>query len=118
MVKDLGFAKTPLPVTALASYPGSGNSWTRHLLQKSTVIKTHGTKKDRIAYQRAVLLMRNPFEAQWSLFNLKMSKSHTNITDKKRYCTRDMFVLFYDDLLHNKENKLRELLPFLDVDVD
>ncbi|XP_050406943.2 sialate:O-sulfotransferase 1-like isoform X2 [Patella vulgata] len=160
----LGFAKTPLPVTALASYPGSGNSWTRHLLQKSTgiytgsrsregfmikngyvgegvtngsviVIKTHGTKRDWIAYERAVLLMRNQFEAQWSFFNLKMSGSHTNITDKKRYCTNygilnrsdrwkkfyinwlqfkgDMFVLFYDELLQNKENKLRELLRFL-----
>ncbi|KAK6181149.1 hypothetical protein SNE40_009074 [Patella caerulea] len=160
----LGFAKPPLPVTALASYPGSGNSWTRHLLQKSTgiytgaigterfminngyrgegvtngsviVIKTHEAKNVRVVYERAVLLMRNPFEAQWSLFNLKISKSHTNITDKKRYCTHyrkrrrtdswkkfyinwlqfkgDLFILFYDELLQNKENKLRELLAFL-----
>ncbi|XP_050406984.2 WSCD family member AAEL009094 [Patella vulgata] len=161
----LGFAKTPLPVTALASYPGSGNTWTRHLLQKSTgiytgaiyrdpritkygyfgegvtngsviVIKTHMLlRKHKVAYERAVLLMRNPFEAYWSFFNLILSTSQTGISDKKGYCTHygqfpktdrwktfhidwlqfkgDMFVLFYDELLQNKENKLRELLLFL-----
>ena len=30
------FAKPPLPVTALASVPGSGNTWTRHLLEQAT----------------------------------------------------------------------------------
>ena len=32
----LGFSKTPLPLTALASYPGSGNTWLRHLIQQGT----------------------------------------------------------------------------------
>ena len=34
--KSLHFSKKPLPVTALFSYPGSGNTWIRHLLQQST----------------------------------------------------------------------------------
>lgn len=34
--KPVLFSKIPLPSTALASYPGSGNSWLRHLLQQTT----------------------------------------------------------------------------------
>ena len=30
------FPSTSLPVTALASFPGSGNSWTRHLIELIT----------------------------------------------------------------------------------
>ena len=30
------FADPPLPVTALASYPGSGNTWVRFLLEQTT----------------------------------------------------------------------------------
>ncbi|KAK2183803.1 hypothetical protein NP493_295g02021 [Ridgeia piscesae] len=33
---SLHFAKDPLPTTALASFPGSGNTWMRHLIQQST----------------------------------------------------------------------------------
>ena len=32
----LGFSPTPLPITALASQPDSGNTWTRHLIQQLT----------------------------------------------------------------------------------
>ena len=32
----VGFSKTALPRTALASFPGSGNTWVRHLLQQAT----------------------------------------------------------------------------------
>lgn len=34
--KPVGLSKVGLPLTALASYPGSGNTWLRHLLQQST----------------------------------------------------------------------------------
>ena len=33
---DLSFSDSPLPLTALASFPGSGNTWLRHLVQQST----------------------------------------------------------------------------------
>lgn len=29
-------SQTPLPLTALASFPGSGNTWVRHILQQAT----------------------------------------------------------------------------------
>ena len=31
---DPNLSSTPLPTTGLVSYPGSGNTWTRHLLQQ------------------------------------------------------------------------------------
>ena len=30
------FSKTPLPLVMLVSYPGAGNTWTRHLIQQAT----------------------------------------------------------------------------------
>ena len=33
---QLGYSNDPLPRTALASYPGSGNTWVRHLIQQLT----------------------------------------------------------------------------------
>ncbi len=37
---DLRLLDQPGPLTALASYPGSGNTWLRYLLQQSTGIAT------------------------------------------------------------------------------
>ena len=34
--KQLGWKAVPGPVTALASFPGSGNTWLRYLLQQAT----------------------------------------------------------------------------------
>ena len=34
--RPLAYSKTSLPLTALASFPGSGNTWVRHLLQQAT----------------------------------------------------------------------------------
>lgn len=33
---DLSFVYPPRPATALASFPGSGNTWVRYLLQQVT----------------------------------------------------------------------------------
>ena len=30
------FSQTPLPLVMLVSYPGAGNTWTRHLIQLAT----------------------------------------------------------------------------------
>ena len=35
--QTLGYAETnPFPLTSLCSYPGSGNTWVRHLIQQAT----------------------------------------------------------------------------------
>ncbi|CAH1800959.1 unnamed protein product, partial [Owenia fusiformis] len=38
--QPIKFSDTPLPLTALYSWPGSGNTWVRHLLQQLTGIYT------------------------------------------------------------------------------
>ncbi|CAH1780844.1 unnamed protein product [Owenia fusiformis] len=91
--QPLKFSKRLLPVTALYSIPGSGNTWLRHLIQQITgiytgsvyndtdllqngfpgegeksgkvvVVKTHRVNKlDKGKYKRVIILLRNPFEA-------------------------------------------------------
>ncbi|ESP04709.1 hypothetical protein LOTGIDRAFT_56203, partial [Lottia gigantea] len=86
---------------ALASFPGSGNTWLRHMIQQVTgiatgsifndssiynhgfpgegyrddtviVIKTHKLGlKERKKYQKAVVLIRDPLDAIRSNFNVK-----------------------------------------------
>ena len=94
------------PRVALVSYPGSGNTWMRYLLQQSTgiltgsvfpdpslkksgfgeginnqsviVVKTHniGITRNKGKFDRAVLLVRDPFDAILAQFNWIQSKSH------------------------------------------
>ncbi|XP_035697403.1 WSC domain-containing protein 2-like isoform X2 [Branchiostoma floridae] len=91
---------------ALASYPGSGNTWTRHLLQYATGQFTGSVYRSGDLYMSgflgeledyksgstitikshvflpnctgAILLIRNPFDAVLSHFNFKMTSSHVN----------------------------------------
>ncbi|ELU04553.1 hypothetical protein CAPTEDRAFT_207350 [Capitella teleta] len=37
---NVSFSKRDLPSTALASYPGSGNTWTRHIIELLSVLET------------------------------------------------------------------------------
>ncbi|XP_060076046.1 WSCD family member AGAP003962-like [Ylistrum balloti] len=97
--KGLRYSTIPLPLTALVSFPGSGNTWLRHVIQQATgvatgsvysdvglkrdgfpgegqtnasviVIKTHSLGPDeRARYVRAILLIRDPFDALLSEFN-------------------------------------------------
>ncbi|XP_046326452.2 WSCD family member GA21586-like [Haliotis rufescens] len=101
-----------LPQIALASYPGSGNTWVRHLLQQMTGIATGSIYNDEqlrhngfpgeslsngsvVAvkthnhyagkdYARAILLIRNPYESMLSLFKLANS-NHTGEPSVDRY---------------------------------
>ena len=36
--RTLKLSKTPLPIPGLVSFPGSGNTWVRHLIQQMTGI--------------------------------------------------------------------------------
>jgi len=76
----------PKSRTALASYPRSGNTWVRFLLEKAVgelcgsiykdrimprggegiAIKTHALDSDK--YDRAILVVRNPFDVIESYF--------------------------------------------------
>lgn len=52
--RPLGIKAAPGPVTALASFPGSGNTWLRYLLQQATGVNTGSVYKD-------FALMKNGF---------------------------------------------------------
>ena len=80
----------PGPMTGLWSFPGSGNTWMRHLIQLSTgyvtgseylensngefpgehisngsaiVIKSHLLRENANMYDRAILIIRNPLDS-------------------------------------------------------
>ncbi|GKY93330.1 hypothetical protein MPSEU_000300600 [Mayamaea pseudoterrestris] len=113
----LMFSPCPRAVTALASYPRSGNSLMRNLFERTTLrvtgsdmrggltkhdlvgeaavganmvqfVKTHfperrGTPPFRAS--RVVLLVRNPYDAIESFFNLMMTNTHTtSLSDEQR----------------------------------
>ncbi|RZF42387.1 hypothetical protein LSTR_LSTR004195 [Laodelphax striatellus] len=102
------------PVIALASFPGSGNTWLRYLLQQATGVYTGSVYKDygllkngfagesvangsvsvvkthewgaaaRAPYQRAVLLVRAPGHAIHAEFN-RQSGGHVGFASPHRY---------------------------------
>jgi hypothetical protein len=53
----VGFKAAPGPVVALASFPGSGNTWLRYLLQQATGVLTGSVYKD-------YALLKNGFLAE------------------------------------------------------
>ncbi|XP_060806731.1 WSCD family member AAEL009094 [Amyelois transitella] len=116
--KELKWRSPPAPkVTALASFPGSGNTWLRYLLQQSTgivtgsiymdyglklhgfpaenttdgsvlVVKTHGAPPlDTYKFDAAVLLIRNPRDAILADFN-RLFKGHIGTAPKYAFKRR------------------------------
>ncbi|KPJ12437.1 WSCD family member AGAP003962 [Papilio machaon] len=113
--KKLHWRTPPLPFAiALASYPGSGNTWLRYLLQQVTgivtgsvsldyslrkkgfpaenisdgsvlVVKTHKyPPKNLNKFESAVLLIRNPRDAILAEFN-RINSGHTGIAPKSAF---------------------------------
>ncbi|XP_046563244.1 WSCD family member AGAP003962-like [Haliotis rubra] len=152
-----------LPNIALVSYPGSGNTWTRHLIQQLTgiatgsvyidealrlngfpgeslsngsvvAVKTHEYYEGK-RYTRAILLIRNPYEAFLSLFKL-IKSNHTGELTVDKYGKdwdefafkeidhyhkllaswmkhRDVLLIFYDALKQNLTQELVKIKAFL-----
>ncbi|XP_069135593.1 WSCD family member AAEL009094-like [Argopecten irradians] len=166
--KGLRYSTIPLPPTALVSFPGSGNTWLRHVIQQATgvatgstytdaalkrdgfpgegqtngsviVVKTHSWgKEERARYVRAVLLIRDPFQALLAEFNRRHGghKGHapTEHFEKNWYdyilgtagewydlyhdwMTFDgpVHVIMYGDLRSNPSAELDRLMKFLGV---
>ncbi|XP_071448491.1 WSCD family member AAEL009094-like [Hetaerina americana] len=112
--RPLRFLATPGPVVALASFPGSGNTWLRYLIQQATgfytgsvykdygllkngfpaesvvngsvaVVKTHESGPGaRAPFARAVLLIRSPGAAIHAEFN-RQSGGHIGFASPDRY---------------------------------
>nr|CAD7409860.1 unnamed protein product [Timema cristinae]CAD7424555.1 unnamed protein product [Timema monikensis] len=110
----LHYMMVPRPVVALVSFPGSGNTWVRYLLQQATgiytgsvykdygllkngfaaesvvngsvsVVKTHEWGKEaRKPFDKAVLLVREPGPAIQAEFN-RQSGGHIGFASPDRY---------------------------------
>ncbi|XP_063424566.1 WSCD family member AAEL009094-like isoform X2 [Mytilus trossulus] len=110
---EVQFSVTHRPLTALASFPGSGNTWARHLIEQSTgiatgsiycsdtikkdfigecsvssnvaVIKTHVAWANtvRMRYKKSVLLIRNPYDAIIAEFNRVFANKTTSATEQQ-----------------------------------
>ncbi|XP_060555746.1 WSCD family member CG9164-like [Ruditapes philippinarum] len=100
-----------MPITGLVSFPGSGNTWTRHLIQqmtgfgtssvycdqnlrvngfpyecqhdktKTVVVKTHYTRQFEM-FSKIILLLRNPYDALLSFSNF-IKAGHTGHSSEK-----------------------------------
>ena len=105
-ISPLGFKAKPGPVVALASFPGSGNTWLRYLIQQATGFLTGSVYKDKVllkkgfpaenvnngsvlvvkthefgpgarkSFEKVILLIRDPFQSLQAEFN-RRSGGHT-----------------------------------------
>lgn len=107
------------PTTGLISFPGSGNSWIRHLIQQATGLWTGSVFHDRrlfegglraelddcndkgsvvikghypdqgaqvnCTFDRAIIVMRDPYRAVLSEFNWRKTRKHTGVAEPRLY---------------------------------
>ncbi|KAL5012073.1 hypothetical protein ScPMuIL_010624 [Solemya velum] len=109
------------PRIAIASFPGSGNTWTRHLVEQITGfytgsiycdkelrnrfkgectkdkrilgIKTHDWKNpiEMDGYKKAIFILRSPYEAIIAWYKYKRAKGHTNDVEESKFHSEDWF---------------------------
>jgi len=159
-------------VTALASFPGSGNTWLRYLIQQATgfltgsvyqdqtlringfpgegvrdgsvvVVKTHETQRGN--FDRAILLVRDPYKAILAEFN-RQSGGHVGHARPKAFKSKgwptmvqngalswerfntnwakyfesdpeNLLVVHYSQLRNNTEAEVKKVLEFLEISV-
>ena len=91
------FSKVPLIRTALASFPGSGNTWTRYLIQKLTGIFTGDIYKSLFISNEAHSFVKYPLldELNWngSVVAIKTHESGWLVNHKR------LGRLFYDQAI-------------------
>ena len=116
-IHPLKLKPVPGPIVALASFPGSGNTWLRYLIQQASgyltgsvykdyallkngfpaesvangsvlVVKTHEFGPEaRSKFDRVILLVRDPFASLKAEFN-RRSGGHTGHASPARYSHR------------------------------
>ncbi|CAH1797678.1 unnamed protein product [Owenia fusiformis] len=164
----LHFSPVALPHIALVSVPGSGNTWVRHLIQQATGLYSGSMYRDQkmdplifpndprnnsvIVTKRhnkwsesspkivkAILLVRNPFDAILAEFNREVTKDKTMTASKDHFQTKEwtkiveysgskwlynvmvwlvypfgpVHVVRYEDLKSNLKDEMRKICIFL-----
>lgn len=164
--------------TALASYPGSGNTWLRYLIEGATGIftgsrykdlqiqmyglwgeirswedgttivqKTHDANKHHVQEDfkgRAILILRNPYDAILSTHNFMYSGHHGRAparnfarSDWEKYVTvqtgkwldmatnwtihstsQKVLVVHYENVKHDLIHEMRRILTFFHLPID
>lgn len=141
------------PRTALASFPRSGNTWLRYMIEQATgrqtgsiysdrilprstegiVVKTH--KRDSHEYERAIHIVRNPFDVLESYFHFRQDiEGSTDLSweDHVRCCTvdwlehtkhwltcgLDTLLVRYEDLHATPDEWLARVLEWIGVRFD
>ncbi|XP_052069051.1 WSCD family member CG9164-like [Mytilus californianus] len=111
-------SKEKRPVTALFSFPGSGNTWTRHLIEYTSgvatgsvycatslipvfigechvkdviVIKSH-EGNNRVKFEKAIVLIRSPYRSIISFFNYRYSRGH----NQTGFASKDDFERLFE----------------------
>ncbi|EFX82596.1 hypothetical protein DAPPUDRAFT_316374 [Daphnia pulex] len=119
---------------ALVSYPGSGNTWTRGIIERlsgyftgrfygeimpvdcgcTVVQKTHDFQKydyKPFVNKSALLIIRNPYKALVSYRNFLT-------TGNNQTASASLTQFTGPDLLQDKENQFRQLMRYLGLEVD
>ncbi|KAG7167458.1 WSC domain-containing protein 1-like 3 [Homarus americanus] len=92
----------------LVSFPCSGNTWTRYLLEAVTGIFTGSFYNDDFLYKSDFHDFVETYVSHWEVI----------ATDRLLWSSGPLYVLHYEHLLHNTTHHLRHLLHFLRVPVN
>ncbi|XP_071824619.1 sialate:O-sulfotransferase 2-like isoform X2 [Apostichopus japonicus] len=98
-----------LPVVALASLPGSGNTWLRYLIERVTGIYTGSIYNDTSLYRGA-----------WPDCVKSMSRGWLALVDQitDKFTNETVLVVRYQDLKTDLPNQLRRIVEFLGLPLD
>ncbi|XP_076369242.1 WSCD family member CG9164-like [Tachypleus tridentatus] len=135
------FQNPPGPLIALASFPGSGNTWIRYLVQQATGYLTGSIYKDfslmkngfpaesinngsvifvkthewgapvRQQYQKAVLVVRDPYDALLAEFN-RRAGGHLGHASRDRFTKDKVWRKFVEISIRNWMHTIVDWLKF------
>ncbi|KAG7167583.1 WSC domain-containing protein 1-like 6 [Homarus americanus] len=118
----------------LVSFPCSGNTWVRYLLESATGVFTGSAYKDKILYEAGMfgemeapssgrtLVQKTHGGAVYGSFRQFVAETtllwEEVTTDRLLWSSGPLYVLHYEHLLQNTTHHLRHLLHFLRVQKD
>ncbi|XP_070581298.1 sialate:O-sulfotransferase 1-like isoform X2 [Ptychodera flava] len=117
------------PFIALASFPGSGNTWVRHLLEVATGIYTSSPYNDSVLYKAADynrmaaghigfadvhMFRQKGWENYVTFAALAWQKFYINWLGWKN----NKIIIYYEDLVNNTLLQVRNMMTFLSLTLE